>query len=114
MLTNLQEIENYCTEDNWNGNDEWAVKQETINAAKVFLAEATVQPCEIYAEDMGYISMRFFVSNKHFVLVLIEEDVHTVALFTPEMNVSKKLQNKYIKRTAWNMQHLTIAYQYFC
>jgi hypothetical protein len=114
MLSNLEEIENYCLEDNWNGSDEYAIRKETIQAAKAFMVSTSIKPDEIHAEETGYIRLVFYVSGKHNVELLIHEDVHTVALFTPEVNIDKNIQNKHIKKTGINLEHLTTAYQYFC
>lgn len=112
MYRNLDDIQLYCWDHNWGGNDEEPILQSTIDAAREAFSSGP-EPYEITSEDLGYITFTYRASNKNEILLIIEEESHTVGFYTNNMEIEKTFKNKKIKETVKMVGYLAAAYQYF-
>ena len=99
LFNSLDDLEAYCQQPNWNGNDEEAIALEAIDCAHHLLDILKGEDHDIEATEGGNIELTFYVTNKAELKVFINEKTHTLGFFHNGIEFEKTLKNSRIHET---------------
>lgn len=113
VFSNLSDVKKYCSFDNWDGNDEYAVELITLLAAEQFFEHNLPLEGNVEISSSGLVVLRIFVTSTKYIEILVGPFAHQIVLLNGKISFEKSFNNSAISVSCDALKALIQTYRYF-